>query len=103
MNEEDEPRFQGSDSDEFTAVGGIVYDQTAGEEMAARIIELELKMKYLESHHQITEATLGLIDVLIRDGEYSQAMEVVKEGISQIDLASKLYQPATQRMLDATP
>ncbi len=44
MIEEDEPRFQGADTDEFTAAAGVVYDQAAGEEMAIRIIELELKV-----------------------------------------------------------
>ncbi len=39
--EEDQPRYQGSDDDEFVNVAGIVYDQVAGEEMAARILLLE--------------------------------------------------------------
>lgn len=35
--EEDQPRFQGNDNDQFTTVDCIVYDQVAGEKMAARI------------------------------------------------------------------
>jgi len=41
MREEDQPRFQGSDTDEFVCVAGIVYDQLDGERMAAHIDELK--------------------------------------------------------------
>lgn len=45
--EEDEPRFQGSDDDVFVSAKGIVYDQTAGEEMAKRIEDLIAVIKVL--------------------------------------------------------
>ena len=44
MSEENEARFQGDDTDKFESAETIVYDQTAGEEMAATIVELKAKL-----------------------------------------------------------
>lgn len=49
--EEDQPRFQGSDDDVFVQVECVVYDQSAGEAMAARIIDLE---------HSLTDCAIRL-------------------------------------------
>ncbi|MEE8289758.1 MAG: hypothetical protein V3R25_10140 [Nitrosomonadaceae bacterium] len=40
---------------------------------------------YLEQHHQISEATLGLLSVLLGDGEIEQAKEALATGITNID------------------
>lgn len=44
--EEDQPRFQGSDDDVFVQIECVVYDQSAGEAMAARLYGIAAAIHY---------------------------------------------------------
>ena len=61
--EQDEPRFQGSDDDEFvSAMPEVVYGQDDGEEMAQKIITLEAdnkRMREAIQEHRINYEMLS--------------------------------------------
>jgi len=57
----------------------------------------ELAIEYLRQHHSITEATIGLVDTLLRDGECLQASESISDGIRQLEIIANLYRPATSK------
>ena len=64
IREEDEPRYQGSDDDVFVQADIVIYDQAAGEEMAARIEKLE---RLIIEIHQAATAAAKLSNIVISD------------------------------------